>query len=416
MTIFVKKIKVMDSTSTINQTILPPNEQLPPPGLTRNLGIIFGMVFTEFLVMGVSLGLLPSFIHQTLGLSNIWVGVVIGTQYVTTLATRQFSGKMADHKGSKLSVLTGIATSACCGICLMLATGLTATPYLSLALLIAGRILLGIGESFLVVGIFTWGFALVGPNNTGKVMVWNGMGMYSGMACGAPIGIFLLAQLGLNWLFIITIILPCFIYMIMRLLPAVPLPKAVAKLPFYKAVGLVWTSGSALALASIGFGGIASFISLYFLQNHWQNASLALTAFGSCYVIVRIFLSGAPDKFGGARVALFSLLVEIAGQLLIWAGFSGTLTILGAALTGTGMSLIVPSLGQLAVKKVAPANRGMAVAAYNAFFDLGLGLTAPLAGLIAGQSHYQNVYLFGTLAAVGSTILVYREYKTNGSN
>ena len=129
-----------------------------------------------------------------------------------------------------------------------------------------------------------------------------------------------------------------------------------------------------------------------------------------------IFLSGAPDKFGGARVALFSLLVEIAGQLLIWAGFSGTLTILGAALTGTGMSLIFPSLGQLAVKKVAPANRGMAVAAYNAFFDLGLGLTAPLAGLIAGQSHYQNVYLFGTLAAVASTILVYREYKTNGSN
>ncbi|SDD36107.1 Predicted arabinose efflux permease, MFS family [Mucilaginibacter pineti] len=404
----------MDSISTINQNIVS-QESVAPYGMTRNLGVIFGMVFTEFMIMGISLGVLPAFIHQTLGLSNIWVGVVIGTQYVTTLATRQFAGKMADHKGGKRSVLTGIITSAFSGILLFMATSLVHPPFLSLGLVLAGRILLGIGESFLVVGIFAWGFALVGHNNTGKVMVWNGMGMYSGMACGAPAGMLLQTLFGLNWLFSLTIILPCIIYLIMRLLPPVPLPKSTTRLPFYKAVGLVWTSGSALALASIGFGGIASFISLYFLQNHWQNASFALTAFGLCYVIVRIFLSGAPDKFGGARIALISLLIEIAGQLLIWAGISGTFTILGAALTGIGMSLIFPSLGQIAMKKVPPANRGMAIAAYNAFFDLGLGLTAPLAGWIAGQSHYQNVYLFGTLAAATSVILVYREYRNNGT-
>lgn len=403
----------------MNNTINPSAISIEQPAKAaqlRNLGVIFGMVFTEFLVMGISLGVLPAFIHQTLHLSNVWVGVVIGTQYVTTLATRQFAGKMADHKGSKQSVLTGIAASALCGVLLLLAVNTTGLPYFSLSLVLAGRILLGIGESFLVVGIFTWGFALVGPNNTGKVMVWNGMGMYSGMACGAPMGILLQAQFGQGVLFAITIALPCFIYFIMRLLHAVPLPQAVVKLPFSKAVALVWTSGSAMALASIGFAGIASFISLYFLQHHWQNASLAVTAFGCGYVVVRVFLSGAPDKFGGAKVALISLMIEIAGQLVIWAGFSGTITVLGAALTGLGMSLIFPSLGQMAVKKVAPANRGMAVAAYNAFFDLGLGITAPLAGLIAGQSHYQNVYLFGALAAVASAILIYREFKKNGSN
>lgn len=396
--------------TTINQTI-EQSEHASKAIMRRTLSVIFCMVFTEFLVMGISLGVLPTFVHQALHLSNVWVGVVIGTQYVATLATRQFAGKMVDHKGGKISVLTGIAASALCGALLLLAVSVSAIPYLSLSITIAARIILGIGESFLVVGIFAWGFILVGPNNTGKVMVWNGMGMYSGMACGAPVGIILQSQFGLGWLFAITIALPCFIYLIMRLLPPVPLPKAVVRLPFYKAVAVVWASGSALALASIGFGGLASFISLYFLQNHWPNASLALTAFGSCYVIVRVFLSGAPDKFGGFKVALISLLIEIAGQMLIWAGFSATLTILGAALTGTGMSLIFPSLGQIAVKKVAPANRGMAVAAYNAFFDLGLGLTAPIAGLIAGKSHYQNVYLFGTFAAVVSVILVYTELR-----
>jgi MFS family permease len=273
------------------------------------------------------------------------------------------------------------------------------------------RILLGAGESFLVVGIFKWGFALVGPAHTGRVMVWNGMGMYAGMACGAPSAILLQTHAGLPTVFAVTITLPGIIYLIMRLLPAVALPIHVTRLPFMTAVRLVWASGSALALASIGFGDIASFISLFFIQNHWPNASLALTAFGGSYIIVRLLFSGAPDKFGGAKVALISLGIEVAGQLLIWAGVNGMLTIVGTAITGMGMSLVFPALGQLAVKKVEPANRGMAIAAYNAFFDLGMGITAPLAGLIAGRSHYQQAYLLGALAAATSIILVYWELR-----
>jgi len=396
--------------STTN-TIIAPNNNSNALSLNRNLGIVFLMVFTEFLIMGISLGVLPAFIHQSLQLSNIWVGVIIGAQYATTLLTRQLAGKMADHKGGKLSVITGIVFSALSGVMLLAAVSVYSLPQLSLILVLVGRILLGAGESFLVVGVFKWGFTIVGPANTGKVMVWNGMGMYAGMACGAPLAILLQAQTGLTTLFAITIVLPFIIYFIMQMLPAVPLPKDTIKLPFIKAVSLVWASGSALALASIGFGGIASFISLYFVQNHWQNASLALTAFGACYIAVRLFLSGTPDKFGGAKVALISLGVEIAGQLLIWMGINGTLTILGAAITGMGMSLIFPSLGQLAVKKVEPANRGMAIAAYNAFFDLGMGITAPLAGLIAGKSHYQYVYILGALAAIASIMLVYWEQR-----
>jgi MFS family permease len=408
--------------STIERSLIE-NENTTQFAITKTLTIICSMVFTEFLIMGISLGVLPAFIHQTLGLSNVWVGVVIGIQYAATLCTRQFAGKMVDHKGGKRAVITGSIASVFCGVCLLLAIGMPAMPFVSLGFAIAGRICLGIGESFLVVGIFAWGFSLVGSANTGKVMVWNGMGMYAGMACGAPIGILLQAKFGLNILFSITLFLPMMLLFIMNLLPMVPLPKAVVKLPFYKAVGLVWSSGSALALASIGFGGIASFITLFFVQHNWQNASLALTAFGACYVIVRVFFSGAPDKFGGAKIALISLAIEIVGQLVIWSGLSATTAILGAALTGAGMSLIFPSLGQIAIKKVAVVNRGMAIAAYNAFFDLGIGLTAPLAGVIAGKSHYENVYLFGAVAAVASAILAYREYSrgkkeklNNGTN
>lgn len=381
--------------------------------LNRTLILIFCMVFTEFIIMGVSLSVLPAYVHQTLKLSNIWVGVVIGMQYVATLATRQFAGKTADHRGARVSVRTGLVASALCGLFLFGATWLT-QPWAALTMLLMARVLLGIGESFLIVGVFSWGFTLVGPSHTGKVMVWNGMGMYAGMAAGAPLAALVLKIIGLKSLFLVTVALPGGIYLIVQLLPVIPLPTEVKKLPFYKAVGLVWGAGSALALASIGFGGIASFISLYFLQHQWPGASLALTAFGAGYIVVRLFLSHAPDQYGGVKVVFYCLAVEIVGQLLLWQSASANLAIGGAALTGIGMSLIFPSLGQIAVKKVEAANRGMAIAAYNAFFDLGLGITGPLAGWIAGKSHYQYVYLFGTLAAVASMVLVVLEHKRNG--
>ncbi|RYE03130.1 MAG: MFS transporter, partial [Sphingobacteriaceae bacterium] len=252
---------------------------------------------------------------------------------------------------------------------------------------------------------------LVGPKNVGKVMVWNGMGMYGGMACGAPLGIFLASAFSLPVAFGGIVLFPLVSYFAMLLLKNVPVPHVTVRLPFYKAVHLVWQSGAGLALASIGFGGIASFITLYFTQKGWQGASLALTAFGAGYIVMRLFFAHFPDRFGGARVAIVSLLIEIVGQVLLWKAPNAFAGIAGAGLTGIGMSLVFPSFGIIAVKKVTAENRGMAMAAYNAFFDLGMGLTAPVAGLVAGAGNYSNVYILGAIAALVSACLAYLEYK-----
>ena len=381
------------------------------PNLTKYLLVIFGAIFSEFLIMGISSGVLPGFVHQRLGFNNLIVGLVIGAQYVATLLTRHLAGQTADTKGGRKSVTIGIILSALSGGACLLSLTMTSMPVVSLSLLLAARIALGVGESFLVIGIFAWGFILVGPKNTGKVMVWNGLGMHGGMAFGAPLGLFLSSSLGMSAAFGAIMIFPLIGYLVTYLLPNIPLPKQEARLPFYKAIHLVWKSGTGLALASIGFGGIASFITLYFIQKGWQNAPLALSAFGAGYIIMRLFFAHYPDKFGGARVAMACLAIEALGQILIWKAPSSIVAITGAVLTGCGMSLVFPSFGQVAVKRVSLSNRGMAMAAYNAFFDLGMGLTAPVAGLIAGGIHYDNIYLFGAIAALVGLLLAYMEYK-----
>jgi len=389
------------------------NSESNNPGTTLMpvLTTVFCIIFIEFLIMGISLGVIPLYVHDTLNFSNIVVGLVIGLQYAATLLTRHFAGKMADTKGGRKAVVTGILLSALSGLFCMISYWIKSNPVESLLSLSVGRILLGIGESYLVIGIFAWGFSLVGANNIGKVMVWNGMGMYGGMACGAPLGIWMASTYSLNIAFAGIIVFPLLSYLVMLLLKTVPVPLNVPRLPFYKAVHLVWQSGTGLALASIGFGGIASFITLFFIQRSWDGASLALTAFGAGYIVMRLFFAHFPDKFGGARVAIVSLIIEIAGQLLIWKAPNAFAGIAGAGLTGIGMSLVFPSFGLIAVKKVSAENRGMAMAAYNAFFDLGMGLTAPIAGLVAGSGNYGNIYVLGAIAAALSALLAYFEYK-----
>ena len=55
----------------------------------------------------------------------------------------------------------------------------------------------------------------------------------------------------------------------------------------------------------------------------------------------------------------------------------------GAVVMGTGMSLLFPSLALIVTRRVDEERRGAAIGSFTAFFDVGVGLGAPFAGIIA---------------------------------
>ena len=59
--------------------------------------------------------------------------------------------------------------------------------------LLAGRLLLGLGESFAVVGLMAWCFGIMGQQRSGRVFALVGMGLYGAFAVGSPIGLALLS-------------------------------------------------------------------------------------------------------------------------------------------------------------------------------------------------------------------------------
>lgn len=179
-------------------------------------------MFIAYLSIGLPLGILPLYVHQQLGLSDVMVGIAIGTQFIVTLITRSTAGRLADNHGARRTAFMGMASCAASGVA-TLAAALMPQPSVELAfaLLIVGRILLGIGESLLLTGNLTWGMGLAGDGLAGKVMSWNGMATYGAMAAGAPLGLALYHAEGMATTAALMLMLPLIALLVDRGVPAV---------------------------------------------------------------------------------------------------------------------------------------------------------------------------------------------------
>ncbi|SDH87214.1 Predicted arabinose efflux permease, MFS family [Chryseobacterium taeanense] len=366
-------------------------------------------VFAVYLTMGISLGVLPGFIKNNLQFGNLAIGITIGLQSLAALLTRAYAGKITDTLGAKVSNHRGIFLIFIAGLVYIFAAFSDGFPILALSLLIISRIIHGIGESMLVTGALTWGIGLLGAKNSGKVMTWNGIAMYAGIALGVPLSILLQGESGIKFPFILIVLLSIVSWLLTAKLAVLPVDATHVRIPFYKVIGKVMNQGLALAFSSMGFACIASFIALLFADKNWSGASLGFLCFGGFYIATRLFFASYPDKFGGYKVALVSFIVEIIGQLCIGFSTSGWMAIVGCALTGIGFSLVFPALGVLAIKKVQPHMRGTALGAYSAFFDLSLGVAGPVAGLIAGWLNYQSIYIFGAISGLTAILILFKE-------
>jgi MFS family permease len=366
-------------------------------------------VFVGFLTIGLPLPVLPLHLHYTLGLSPVVVGIAVGAQFAAALLSRAWAGGLADISGSKRAMVLGLVSAAMSGTAYLGSLAFTATPATSLGVLLLGRVLLGCGESLIITGALSWGISLVGPQNAGKVMAWVGIAMYAAYSAGAPLGTLVYGAHGFAGIAIGTILIPLLALAVAA--PARPVAVSSARrLPFYKVLGTVWVPGLGLLLCSVGLGVITTFVALLFAAKNWGSASLAFTAFGIAFIGARLLFAHLPDRIGGARVALVCVLIEAAGQLLIWRADHVLMAYAGAALTGFGFSLAFPGFGVEAVRRSPPQSRGAAMGAFVAFLDISLGVTGPAAGAIATAAGVSAVYLAGAaavaLAAVVAIVLL----------
>ena len=377
-----------------------------PVHLTRPAPGIIAALFSGYLCVGLPLPVIPLFVHDKLGFSNLVVGLVIGVQFLATVLTRGYAGRLTDHHGGKRSALQGAAVCALGGALYLVAAlpGLSAAT--SLGVVVLGRLTAGFGESQFVTGCVSWSIASVGPQRAGMSMSWTGIAMFAALAVGAPIGMALYQSYGLQAAMIACIAAPLIAGIIAWAQAAYASPAGL-RLPFAKVVGQILREGLGLMLQGVGLSGLTAFASLYFAARAWGHAGLVMTAFGIGFIFVRVALGALPDRMSGYRVAFWSLVVEAIGQAIIWGAPSEIVALGGALVSGLGCALVFPALGVEVLKRVLPANRGSAMGAFVAFLDIAYGLSGPAAGVIAGHFGYAAVYLFGAgCALLGAALMI----------
>ncbi|RON02571.1 MFS transporter [Pseudomonas brassicacearum] len=388
--------------------------QQPPPvsstAITLQIVSIVFYTFVAFLCIGLPIAVLPGYVHEQLGFSAVVAGLTIGSQYLATLLSRPMAGRMSDNIGTKRAIVYGLLGIVFSGVLTLLSTLLQSLPLLSLMILIGGRLLLGIAQGLIGVGTISWCMGQVGAEHTARSISWNGIASYGAIAIGAPLGVVMVGQLGFVSLGIALSALALAALLLIRNKPSVPVIRG-ERLPFWAVFGRIAPFGASLSLASIGYGTLTTFITLFYISRGWTGAAWCLTVFGLCFILARLLFISSINRFGGFSSAIACMSIETLGLGLLWLAPSTAVALIGAGLTGFGLSLVYPALGVEAIKQVPSSSRGAGLSAYAVFFDLALAIAGPLMGAVALNLGYSWIFFCAALLSItglGLTLLLKR--------
>ena len=359
---------------------------------------VFAVTFSGLVAVGAVLPVLPRYVHGPLDAGNIAVGVVIGSYAVTGLLLRPLAGRFADRRGRKPAVLLGSVLVAIAGFLYLLPLGVAG--------LIGARLVLGAGEGTVFTAGSAWIVDIAPPERRGRVIGLYGLAVWSGLSVGPLVGELLLHASGYTavWLFA----------------GAAPLVGALIALrlpdPFHPKPGddehhpLIAREairpGTALALASLGYATVASFVVLHLDARGVGHGAVVFGVFATMVVLTRLIGGDLPDRVGPVRVAIVAAAVEAVGLATMGVAQSLGVAIVGALAMGAAFSLLYPSLSLIVVGRVPETRRGAALGTFTAFFDAGIGFGAPLAGIAAALTDYEGAFLFAAVIALVSSATI----------
>jgi MFS family permease len=391
---------------------MPATQPAAPSSLSITLQIVSIVFYTfiAFICIGLPIAVIPGYVHGELGFSAVIAGITIGSQYLATLLSRPMAGRMSDNVGTKRAIVLGLSGILLSGVLTFIATLMQSLPLLSLGILIVSRLLLGVAQGLIGVGTISWCMGAVGAEHTARSISWNGIASYGAIAIGAPLGVVMVADYGYTSLGIALTVLSALGLLLIRNKPSVPVVRG-ERLPFWAVFGRIAPFGASLCLASIGYGTLTTFVTLYYLSLGWTGAAWCLTVFGVCFILSRLVFISAINRFGGFTAAIACMTIETLGLTLLWLAPSPGVALIGAGLTGFGLSLVYPALGVEAIKQVPNSSRGAGLSAYAVFFDLALAIAGPVMGAVALNLGYSWIFFCAALLSVtglGLTLMLKR--------
>lgn len=374
-------------------------------------GAAFGVwlaTLLGFLAIGAVLPVLPRYVKGPIGGSDVAVGIVIGAFAFSAVVGRPIAGRLADLYGRRPVVLAGLLLMSVSSALLLVPGGV--------AWLVFARLVVGVGDGWLFTAAVTWVVDLAPADRRGQTIGLFGIAVWGGLSVGSVLGqaVYDAASYDAVWLMAAALPLAGAALALRLHDPHKPVPAA--SRPGFALPREAVAPGVALALANIGFGTMAGFVVLHLDARDVAHSATAFTVFAAAVVFTRLFAGRAPDRFGAAPTAAVAFAAEAVGMGLLALAQSFPVALAGSLIMGCGFSLLFPALALAVVSRVDERQRGMALGAFTAFFDIGVGLGGPLAGAVAAVSGYPEAFWMGAACAAVGGVIATRSARGAGSD
>ena len=160
-------------------------------------------------------------------------------------------------------------------------------------------------------------------------------------------------------------------------------------------------------MASLIFGALTAFFPLYAIEHGMANPGLFFGIFAVTVVAGRAFGGRILDCYSRENVVSFCLMTCIIAMSILLVFKTIPMFLVAAGIWGIAHAFIYPALAAYTVDLAAPY-RGPAIATYQAFDDMGVGLGSVVMGIVLRLSDYQVMFL--SLAVIGLIDLGYFYY------
>lgn len=376
---------------------------MDPPERLLSAPFVLAVVaeFGVFLTVGMLLPTLPLFAEGPLAVGSVGVGLAVAASSPTTLLFQPFAGRIGDRRGRRILVISGA---------LVVAGSVAAyTIADSLWLLVALRLVTGLGEALIFVGAATIIVDLSPEGRRGEAMSLYSLGLWAGLAIGPFLGELVLGEDRYDAVWLTAAGCSLAAALVAFALPetrpdAAPGAPPATRLLHPAAFG----PGFVLVTSVVGFAGFNAFVALYARELGLGGAGAVFLLFSGIVVGIRIFGRRLPDRLGAKKTSGAALALLAVGLLTIgiWNVPAGLFV--GTAIFAVGQALAFPALMTLAVAAAPPAERSSVVGTFSACADVGFAIGALGLGGVAAATGYEGVFVVGALSSVAGAVLLVR--------
>jgi MFS family permease len=345
--------------------------------------------------LGTLLTTLPKYVKNELHGNGFVVGLSVGVFSVSAAVLRPWAGRLGDRKGRRILVVGGS---------LIVAASVAAYDVVNgIPMLIALRIVSGIGEAAVFVGAATAVQDLAPPHRRGEAASYFSVALYAGLAIGPPLGEFIADHHGYDttWLVAAGLALGAAVLGL-----RIPVGEVSDHRPDSILNRAALRPGAVLFLGLMPFTAFSAFLALYGEKIGIESVGPVFAVYAGGVLLIRIFGARLPDRLGWRIASVIALATATAAGILFAAWTSIVGVYLGAIALSVGQSLLFPALFSAVVNQAPDEERSHAVGTFSVFFDLSGGVGAPLLGLVVSLSSERGAFLVAAaLSALGFVAL-----------